>query len=411
MKSSFFAVFLVSAFAGGSVFAAEKLTITVTHDLAIARPAETITIPWSEVNNALPHALLQRIAVKDAAGHILPYQVTNVAPQAKDPNVIGIAYGELIFQHDFAAGEKSATFTIEKTETVSPVFPSKAFARYVPERLDDFAWENDKIGHRTYGPALAAPAPEGSKKEVLVTSGLDVWCKRVSYPIVDRWYNKGHDHYHHDEGEGMDMYNVGKSRGCGGTGVWDNGILYAGTNYKSWKVLANGPIRAIFELTYDAWDANGVQVSEVKRFTVDAGHNLDRIDSTFVFAGPAELTVAVGLNKNNADKNQEPKTDVIQNEASAILGQWIVQKANESLGTAIILSPGTLTGFIDETGKDVANLLALTKAKSGKPVTYYVGAGWSRAGEFKAKTDWENYLQACAACIASPVKITCAASK
>jgi pectinesterase len=149
----------------------------------------------------------------------------------------------------------------------------------------------------------------------------------------------------------------------------------------------------------------------VKRFTVDAGHNLDRIDSTFVFAGPAELTVAVGLNKNNADKNQEPKTDVIQNEASAILGQWIVQKANESLGTAIILSPGTLTGFIDETGKDVANLLALTKAKSGKPVTYYVGAGWSRAGEFKAKTDWENYLQACAACIASPVKITCAASK
>ena len=31
-------------------------------------------------------------------------------------------------------------------------------------------------------------------KEVLVTSGLDVWCKRVSYPIVDRWYNKGHDH-------------------------------------------------------------------------------------------------------------------------------------------------------------------------------------------------------------------------
>jgi len=411
MKSSFFAAFLVSAFAGVSVFAAEKLTITVTHDLAIARPSETIIVPWSEVNNALPHALLQRIAVKDAAGHILPYQVTNIAPQAKDPDVKGIAYGELIFQYDFAAGEKSATFTVEKTETVSPVFPAKAFARYVPERLDDFAWENDKIGHRTYGPALAAPSPEGVKKEVLVTSGLDIWCKRVSYPIVDRWYNKGHDHYHHDEGEGMDMYNVGKSRGCGGTGVWDNGTLYAGTNYKSWKVLANGPVRAIFELTYDAWDANGVQVSEVKRFTVDAGHNLDRLDSTFTFAGPAELTIAVGLNKNNADKNQEPKTEVIQNQASAILGQWIVQKANESLGTAIILSPGMLTGFIDETGKDVANLLALTKAKSGQPVTYYVGAGWSRAGEFKTKADWENYLQACAARVASPVKISWAAAK
>ncbi len=403
---------IASLWAAASLSAAEKLTITVTHELAIARPSETIVIPWSEVNNALPHALLQRIVVKDAAGNSLPYQVTNIAPQAKDPEVKGIAYGELIFQHDFAAGEKLATFTVEKTDTVSPVFPTKAFARYVPERLDDFAWENDKIGHRTYGPALGAPAPEGVKKEVLVTSGLDIWCKRVSYPIVDRWYNKGHDHYHHDEGEGMDMYNVGKSCGCGGTGIFENGTLYSGRNYKSWKILANGPIRAVFELTYDAWDANGVQVSEVKRFTVDAGHNLDRLDSTFTFAGPTALTVAIGLNKNSADKNQEPKTEVIQNEPNAILGQWITQKANESLGTAIILPPGKLAGFIDQTdAKDAANLLALTKTATGMPVTYYVGAGWSRAGEFKTKADWENYLQAFAARVASPVKISCAAAK
>jgi pectinesterase len=242
--------FLASALAA---LAAERLTLTVSHDFAGPRPAETITVPWSEVNKALPGALLQRIAVKDAKGNVLPYQVTNVAPQAKDPKNEGIAYGELIFQHDFAAGEKSATFTVEKTETVAPVFPSKVSARYVGERLDDFAWENDKVAHRTYGPALAAPAPEGVVKEVLITSGLDIWSKRVSYPIVDRWYNKGHDHYHHDEGEGMDMYNVGPSRGCGGTGIWDGKQLYVGRNYKSWKVLANGPIRAIFELTYDTW--------------------------------------------------------------------------------------------------------------------------------------------------------------
>jgi hypothetical protein len=109
----------------GSLPAAERLTVTVTHDYAGARPAETITIPWSEVNKSLPGALLQRIAVKDAAGAVLPYQVTNVAPQAKDPKGEGIAYGELIFQHDFAAGEKSATFTVEMTDTVAPVFPDQ----------------------------------------------------------------------------------------------------------------------------------------------------------------------------------------------------------------------------------------------------------------------------------------------
>jgi Domain of unknown function (DUF4861) len=291
-----------------ALFAADKLTITVTQDLAIARPSETITVPWSSVQNALPGALLQKIAVKDAAGHSLAYQVTNVAPEAKDPHNKGVAYGDLIFQHDFAAGEKSATFTVEKTDVVSPVFPSKVFARYVPERLDDFAWENDRIAHRTYGPALAAPAAPGSGKEVLVTSGLDVWCKRVDYLVVDRWYNKGHDHYHHDEGEGMDMYQVGESRGCGGTGVWDGQKLYVSRNYKTWKVIANGPIRAIFELTYDAWDANGIKVSEVKHFVVDAGHNLDEIDSTFTFDGANDITVAVGQNKESADKGQEGKT-------------------------------------------------------------------------------------------------------
>src|SRR4051812_25081051 len=283
--------------------AADRVTLTVTNPLDIARPAETITIPWADVAKAMPGAYLQKIAVKDAAGHVLPYQVTNVAPEAKDPQNKGAAYGELLFQHDFAAGEKSATFTVEKTTEVSPVFPTQVFARYVPERLDDFAWENDKVAHRTYGPALAEPA-SGAGKEVLLTSGLDVWCKRVSYPVVDRWYNKGHDHYHHDEGEGMDMYQVGESRGCGGTGVWNGTKLFVSRNYKTWKVIANGPIRSIFELTYDAWAAGGVKVMETKRFTVDAGHNLDQIDSTFtvVEGNAADLTVAIGLNKKPADK-------------------------------------------------------------------------------------------------------------
>lgn len=122
-----------------------------------------------------------------------------------------------------------------------------------------------------------------------MTSGLDLWFKRVPYPIVDRWYNKGHDHYHHDEGEGMDMYNVGRSRGAGGTGVWDGGELYVSTNYASWKVLANGPLRSVFELSYAAWDAAGLPVTETKRFTVDAGHQLDMIESTFSYAGDKPL--------------------------------------------------------------------------------------------------------------------------
>lgn len=380
--------------------AASALTVTVTQQLPSARPAETITVPWAAVARALPGALLQQLAVKDATGRSLPYQVTNIAPQAKDPSGAGVAYGELIFQHDFAAGEKSATFTIEKISTVAPVFPAQVSARYVPERLDDFAWENDKIGHRTYGPALAAPALPGISKEVLVTSGLDVWCKRVSYPIVDRWYNKGHDHYHKDEGEGMDMYQVGASRGCGGTGVWVNQQLYVSRNYKSWKVIANGPIRAIFELTYEAWPAAGLMVSEVKRFTVDAGHNLDQIESTFTVTGAKEITVGIGLNKTPTDKGQEPQITLTPNPADGSLTQWVVQKTNGSLGTAVIVPAGFLGLAEDE-----RNHLLLAKVATGQPLRYYAGAGWSKAGEFSTPQAWHDYVAAWAARAAWPVKI------
>jgi len=385
------------------LLAADSLTVIVTHDLDIARPSETITVPFSEIASAIPGALLQKLAVKNARGESLPYQVTNIHPQAKDPQNKGIAYGDFIFQHDFAAGEKSATFTIERIEGVAPVFPTKAFARYIPERLDDFAWENDKIGHRTYGPALAAPDPQKTGKEILVTSGLDVWCKRVDYPIVDRWYNKGHDHYHIDEGEGMDMYQVGPSRGCGGTGIWDGQQLHVGRNYAQWRILANGPIRAIFELSYDTWSANGTYVSEVKRFTVDAGHNLDLIESTFSATGNTkELTVGIGLNKTPADRGQDPQIAITRAEKDASLAQWVVQKTNGSLGTAVIVDASSFSGYAE----DDRNLLLLAKVAPEKPLRYRAGAGWSKAGEFTTKEAWDAYVAAQAARLNSPVKVT-----
>ena len=130
-------------------------------------------------------------------------------------------------------------------------------------------------------PGLAAPDAPERGKEVLVSSGIDVWCKRVSYPIVDRWYNKGHDHYHTRRRRGhghVQRRPVARLRRHGHLGRQE---AYVGSNYATWKVLANGPVRAVFELTYDAWDAGGVKVTETKRFTVDAGHNLDQIESTF----------------------------------------------------------------------------------------------------------------------------------
>ena len=363
-----------------SSFASEKVVVTATQTLDADRPGEVIKVPWKEIVLRIPDAKPEKIVVHDSAGASLPYQFTNFHPDNRN----GL-YDDVLFQHDFVRGEKSAIFTIESIPLPAAPFPARVFARYVPERYDDFAWENDHIAHRIYGQALDSPAAGGSR---LTSSGIDVWAKKVRYPIVDRWYIRGHNNYHKDNGEGFDFYSVGTGRGCGGSGIWDGKTLHTSRNWSTWRVLANGPLRAVFELTYAPWDAGGgVMVSEVKRFTVDAGRNLDEMESTFTFSGPAELTAAFGLGKHPRAK--------MTFTASTEMGwasEWELypEEVASGLGTGIVFPSGTVEAFVE----DDLNHLALVKIHSGQPVRYYAGAGWVRSGDFSSEADWRAYLAA-----------------
>jgi hypothetical protein len=377
--------------------AARPVSIVASHELPIARPAEMIAVPWSKLIQALPEATVQKLIVKDAAGHVLPYQVTNLDYDAKG---IKPGFADLLFQYDFAAGERSATFTVEQSPTVVAPFPAKTYARFVPERLDDFAWENDRIGHRAYGPALSSPDVDGIGKEVLTASGIDVWVKRVRYPVIDRWYGRGN--YHQDVGEGFDMYKTGATRGTGGTGIWDGKRLHVSANFISWKIIANGPLRTIFELAYAPWDANGVKVAETKRFTVDAGHNLDLVESSFRFSGPESLVVALGITRNSTEKGQfAGDAAVFRESADHTLVQWEVEATNGGLGEALIV-PDDFSGYAADPG----NQLILATVKPGRPLRYLAGAGWTLSGDFPTRQDWIDYVRAAAARARAPLTIT-----
>jgi len=374
-----------------SLSAASGLKVTVTHALDIARPGEVITVPVAEVRKQIPGLLFEHIAVRDeATGKLIPAQITNFRPEQRP-----CAYDDVVFQHDFQAGEKTASFIIEQLPDPVPPFPNRVFARYVPERLDDFAFENDRIAHRMYGQALASPE---AGKSLLISSGIDVWAKRVPYLVVDRWYLKGHDAYHTDSGEGLDLYNMGNARGCGGLGVWDGSKLHLSHNWKTARVIANGPIRAVFELSYDAWDANGVYVSEVKRFTVDAGRNLHRVESSFRFNGKKPITIGLGISKH-----PEAPATLSSPEDKTWLSQWESFPKDGALGVAVMLAPGTVSkGFAE----DARNHLLLTEVKGGDTLAYYVGAGWDRSGQFADKAAWDKYLKEFASRLSDPVRVT-----
>ena len=382
------AIVLVLA-AAGSVSAAPAL-ITLENPSGKARAGEVIAVSFDELVETMPEARMFHMLVRNAAtGAVVPHQVTNFEHDHR-----GFDYDDLVFQHDFAAGETVARFRVEASEAPVPPYRPRVFARYVPERLDDFAWENDRIGYRAYGPVLETPA---AGPERLSGSGIDVWAKRVPYLVIDRWYLKCHDQFHRDTGEGLDIYRVGTTRGCGGTGIWDGSALHVSGNWTSWKVLANGPLRAVFELTYGPWTAGDQTVRETRRFTVDAGRNLHRVDCAYqIDGGDGSATAAVGL----AIPAGATAADATRAADQRSLSVWNTYPESGGLGCGIVLDPQTAPGGFAE---DKGNVLVLVPVRSGETITFYAGAGWDRSGHFASRADWEAYLVGFAERLASPV--------
>ena len=122
---------------------ATAVTVTVTNNLSTARQSETIVLPWGDVAKLLPSVRADQVVATDAQGKAVVGQPIFLHGQKqKKPTDAD----EFVFQADFAANE-TKTFTLAKG-TPAPYEP-KVYGRWVPERHDDFAWENDKIGHRT----------------------------------------------------------------------------------------------------------------------------------------------------------------------------------------------------------------------------------------------------------------------
>jgi hypothetical protein len=387
----------------GAAAGAAGATITVTHELAAARPGATVTVPFADIDKVAPGLRMYHVVVRDARGRSLPLQVTNYQHDHR-----GAQYDELVFQYDFAAGEKRATFTLESVATATPPEPPCVYARQVPERFDDMAWENDRIAHRMYGIALNTPAAGGER---LRGSGIDVWGKRVSYPIIDRWYAKGHDQFHKDEeGEGLDLYSIGGSRGAGGTGIWDGTKLWTSDNFVGAEVLSNGPRRAVFKLSYAPWEVAGSNVSETKRFTVDCGHNLDTVESVFDFVAE---TAVVGIGLTEHARTEGFPAGVLTKDPDGRWMSWWEENNDGGLGVAVILGPGaTSAGFAYEAPAKQpgnGNHLLLVKAQDGVPVRYFTGAGWTKSGQFADRAAWETYVREHAARAAKPFTVNVSA--
>lgn len=250
----------------------------------------------------------------------------------------------------------------------------KTYVRFVPERSEDIAWENDRIAFRVYARTVKDK----------VGNGVDVWAKSVAHSVIDNWYAlnaKGMD-YHVDRGEGYDFYHMGFYRGCGGTGVYTEGQLFVSGPYANYRIYRNDEDGIEFELSYYPFQANGVTVYEKKRIRMINGTNFYQVTSTFETEDGKDITVAVGLtNMGKAIVNTKKDTGglALMEEISAKDGQ---------LATAVFADPSRIVDYRTVEKDEVV----LLHAKSGEPFTYYVGAGWSGDPRFSPFKKWNEML-------------------
>ncbi|MDR2383574.1 MAG: DUF4861 domain-containing protein [Prevotellaceae bacterium] len=356
---------------------AKRMILAVHNPSGFDRISQTVEIPLDDVEQKLGKSDFRKLEFIDSEGAPVAYQITYD--------------GKFIFQTDIKAGE-THSFMLKRGTKIKE-FEPKTYARFIEERKDDFAWENDKVAFRIYGPALK-PVDGPS-------NGIDAWYKRTGKLIIDKWYQDdlaGKASYHEDHGEGLDDYKVGRSLGAGGMAPFMNDSLWLNENFATQELLDNGPVRSTFKLVYNKLDVNGKEYAETRTVSIDAGSQLTKIIQSYEGVS-GTITVAAGLVR------REGKDSIVAKDNYVIYAEPYSSKV-ENVFLALIFPDGYKTTTVNSYkagGNSYSHVLAVCDYKS--PVTYYSGYGWSRAGIFSDISVFEKYISRFSESLKVPLKV------
>ena len=262
-------------------------------------------------------------------------------------------------------------------EAVQP----KVYGRYVPERKDDFAWENEYAAFRMYGPALRPENP---------SNGVDLWLKATPELIVDSFYYREHVlglPYHINYGKGLDCYKVGHTCGAGGPVVIADDVTYIGGAYDRWEIIEQTPERLVFRLEYDSLEVAGHILQESITITAEAGEPMNKAQVVLQtkgegtpYEGP-ELLVGGGIYLHDSIDHLEvyDALGTVFYEEDALSDKTAAQMNYDYNGST---SQGRIAITVrtpDATVTDIqdGNLVAVRPYQPGDTLTYYFGATWS----------------------------------
>lgn len=370
------------------------LTVELTNDSAADKSFETVELDLASLQVVAPQLNQENIAVLDRKGKQVPCQV-----YVEDNGLT-----TLVFQADVPAGK---TVNYYLSSCGREEFPTMAYSRYVPERADDFAYENNLIAGRVYGPALSSPR----------TLGSDIWVKCTDSLIVDKWFREdlaGIRSYHKNGGQGMDCYKVAQTLGGGALAPIDaEGHLVCGDNYCSQKEITSGPVRTKAAFTYD-FPLGNLQCTVLREITLDANSRFIKFSQKFLLNGPQEekeasvaeggLKVALAAIKHDVIACSNGENWIAFTEKSSDTKQPDI---DGDISVAIILPE---TGTAMEISDIDSHAAISTRVPLEKAIVCWTGSGWSQGG-IDTPEDWERLTGEFAENLSHPLKMIISAGK
>ena len=381
----------------------KKVEVTICNPSAMDRPNEITEIGMDAVSKLQGETFI----ITDNQGKQIPYQITYD--------------NKIIFPVSLKAGE-NATYQI--TSGTPEEFKIITCGKHYPERVDDIAWENDRIAFRVYGPALQA---SGEK-----AFGCDIWVKRVEEPVVEMRYKTELNpetkariaelrktdpkaakalsdsvSYHIDHGNGLDYYKVGPTLGAGTSALLDNETIVYPYCYKDFQILDNGPLRFTVKLVYNPLTIQkDTNVIETRTISLDAGSQMNKVMIAYENLSVA-TPVVTGIVLH------EPSEDYQADASKGYIAYADPEDSTNGQTYAAAVFPNKINEakavkFSDKEKKERGangHVLAYSTYTPGNVYTYYCGAGWSKWG-FENSTEWFNHVQLFAQKLKEPLQVT-----
>lgn len=261
----------------------------------------------------------------------------------------------------------------------------KVAAKYVPERKDDFMYENNLVAGRIYGRAL-----EDCGKGQLVSPGFDVWVKVPGELVAEKRYEnefKHHMSYHKNWGDGKDCYKVGRSLGAGASSpIVDGKLCLPATNYREWKILKQTDNKVVFVLKYPEWKLdNGVIVSLEKKFTIVPDTYFIKCEDRYRFKGTKILTIAAGVNRHEKQGTLIDEELSLDRYALWEHASGTFEEPEEGLIGVSVVMPGSEKVCLTD---DKKHAVCCKTIRSGQILTYWFGSCWT-GGNIKDFETWK----------------------